>query len=300
MSTGRTPSGLLMLLAASTLWGTVGTAQALAAVGASPPVVGAARLAVGAIALVAAGAAAGGLATAWAPGLKRWTVGAGLATAVYQAAFFAAVDRTGVALGTLVAMASAPVLCALLARAVVGERLPRGWGPATACAVAGCVLLLAPGADATADGLGVALALVAGGCYSVYTVSAKRLLSAGVQPLPILAGSVATGAIALAPVLASGAGGLATPRGVALVAWLGLVATGIGYLLFARGLAHVPAAAAGTLSLAEPLTASLLGLVVLGERPSGAAAAGAALLAAGLALATRPAAPRLQPSRAAP
>jgi DME family drug/metabolite transporter len=196
------------------------------------------------------------------------------------------------------------VLCALLARSVMGERLPRGWGPATACALAGCVLLLAPGAEATADALGVALALVAGGCYAVYTVSAKRLLSAGVQPLPILAGSVATGAVVLAPVLANGAGGLASGRGLALVAWLGLVATGLGYLLFARGLAQVPAAAAGTLSLAEPLTASLLGIAVLGERLSGAEAAGGALLAAGLALATlgatRPAAPRLQPSQAAP
>jgi DME family drug/metabolite transporter len=47
----------------------------------------------------------------------------------------------------------------------------------------------------------------------------------------------------------------------------------------------VRAATAGTLSLAEPLTASLLGIVVLGERPSPSGAAGAALLAAGLALA---------------
>jgi DME family drug/metabolite transporter len=47
----------------------------------------------------------------------------------------------------------------------------------------------------------------------------------------------------------------------------------------------VAAATAGTLSLAEPLTASLLGVLVLGERPSPAAAAGAVLLAAGLALA---------------
>jgi DME family drug/metabolite transporter len=52
-----------------------------------------------------------------------------------------------------------------------------------------------------------------------------------------------------------------------------------------RGLARVPAAAAGTLSLAEPLTASLLGIVALGERPSAAGAAGAVLLVAGLALA---------------
>jgi DME family drug/metabolite transporter len=286
-----------MLLAASTLWGTVGTAQALAAVGADPPVVGAARLAVGAVALLAVGAAAGGLRGAWAPGMRRWTVAAGLATAVYQAAFFAAVDRTGVALGTLVALATAPILCGVLAR----EALPRGWAAATACAVTGCALLLAPGADGGADALGVALALVAGACYAVYTVSAKRLLTAGVEPLSVLAGSVATGALVLAPVLVGGASGLATARGVALVAWLGLVATALGYVLFARGLRRVPAALAGTLSLAEPLTASVLGVVVLGERPSSGAAAGAALLAVGLVLAaTRPGAPRPQPSPAAP
>jgi DME family drug/metabolite transporter len=277
-----------MLLAASTLWGTVGTAQALAAVGADPPVVGAARLALGAFALLTAALALGGpagLVSAWAPGARGWTLCAGLATAIYQASFFAAVDRTGVALGTLVALASAPVLCGVLARAVAGERLPRGWAGATVCAVAGCGLLLAPGADGSADGLGIGLALVSGACYATYTVSAKRLLSRGVEPLPVLAGSVTAGALVLAPVLVAGAGQLANPRGLALVAWLGLAATGLGYLLFASGLARVAAATAGTLSLAEPLTASLLGVVLLGERPSPGAAAGAALLAAGLALA---------------
>jgi DME family drug/metabolite transporter len=303
MTTGRTQAGVsacagwrrlaggpLMLLGASTLWGTVGTAQALAATGADPPVVGAARLASGAVALVAVGLALGGrsgLARAWAPGARSWTLCAGVVTAVYQATFFAAVARTGVALGTLVALASAPVLCGLLARRVAGERLPRGWLGATACAVAGCALLLAPGADASADAIGVALALVAGACYAVYTVCAKRLLSAGVDPLPILAGSVATGALVLAPVLAAGAAQLVSARGLALVAWLGLAATATGYVLFARGLARVPAAAAGTLSLAEPLTASLLGVIVLGERPAPAAAGGALLLAAGLGFAVR-------------
>src|ERR671931_96765 len=102
MRTGRSgAAGPLMLLAASTLWGTVGTAQALADLGADPPVVGAARLAAGAIALLAAAVALigrRGVTGAWAVGVRRWTLCAGLATAVYQASFFAAVARTGVAL----------------------------------------------------------------------------------------------------------------------------------------------------------------------------------------------------------
>jgi DME family drug/metabolite transporter len=277
-----------MLLAASVLWGTVGTAQALADLGADGPVVGASRLASGAVALWVVGLALcgrRGMAGAWARGPRRCTLAAGFAVAVYQASFFAAVARTGVAVGTLVALAAAPVGCGVLARALMGERLPRGWAAATACALAGCGLLLAPGADGTADPLGVALALVAGCCYAVYTVSGKQALSTGVEPIAFLAGSVTLGALVLAPVLVVGAGQLASVRGIALVAWLGLAATAVGYVLFARGLALVPAAAAGTLSLAEPLTAALLGVVVLGERPSVTAAVGAALLAGGLALA---------------
>jgi DME family drug/metabolite transporter len=277
-----------MLLAASVLWGTVGTAQALADIGADGPVVGASRLACGAVALWAVGLALGGpraMAGAWAAGRRRYTLAAGFAVATYQASFFAAVSRTGVAVGTLVALAAAPVGCGVLARLVAGERLPRGWTAATICALAGCALLLAPGAEGTADPLGVALALVGGCCYAVYTVSGKQALSAGAEPLAFLAGSVAVGALVLAPVLIAGAGQLASARGIALMAWLGLAATAVGYVLFVRGLARVPAAVAGTLSLGEPLTAAVLGVVVLGERPSATAAVGAALLAGGLALA---------------
>ena len=47
---------------------------------------------------------------------------------------------------------------------------------------------------------------------------------------------------------------------------------------------RVPARTAGTLSLAEPLTATVLGTVVLSEAWSPARAGGGALLAAGLAV----------------
>lgn len=71
-----------------------------------------------------------------------------------------------------------------------------------------------------------------------------------------------------------------------MVGWLGLVTTAAAYLLFARGLQHLPAATVGTPSLAEPLTAATLSLLVLGERPAPGAALGAATLLAGLFLAT--------------
>src|SRR5205823_8240682 len=80
----------------------------------------------------------------------------------------------------------------------------------------------------------------------------------------------------------------AEPNTLALVGWLAVPATAFGYLLFVTGLRHVTAAAAGTLSLAEPLVAALLGLTLLGEQLPWPAGAGAGLLLTGLVVATMP------------
>lgn len=63
---------------------------------------------------------------------------------------------------------------------------------------------------------------------------------------------------------------------------LGLVTVGVGYTLFWAGLHSVPVAMAATLTLAEPLTAGTLGVLVLGERLSMAAGLGIGLILAGL------------------
>ena len=145
------------------------------------------------------------------------------------------------------------------------------------------MLLLAPSGQAGVDPLGIALSLVAGACYGTYTVCVKRLLGSGADPLSVLVATVTIGAALLAPALATGAGGLISPAGLLLVVWLGPVATAGAYTLFVRGLARVPARTAGTLSLAEPLTATVLGTVALSEAWSPARVAGGALLATGLA-----------------
>jgi DME family drug/metabolite transporter len=54
--------------------------------------------------------------------------------------------------------------------------------------------------------------------------------------------------------------------GIALTAWLALISTALAYVLFVRGLRAIPASIAGTLSRAEPLVASPLAVLVLGER----------------------------------
>ena len=271
----------LLVLASAVLFGTTGTAQALGP-DASPLVVGAARIAVGAVLLLLA-------ARLFAPRTGgTWSRGSLAAAAVgiaaYQLTFFAAVDDTGVAIGTVVALGSAPALTGLLAFLVTGAALTRRWAAATALATAGVLLLVLSGADARVSGVGVLLALGAGASYAAYTLASKQLLDAGHAPEEVMARGFAWAAVLLAPVLvAGGPDELGSAGGVTLALYLGAFPTALAYVLFARGLRRLGAGETATLTLAEPLTAAALGALVLDERPGTLAVAGAALVLAGLA-----------------
>ncbi len=73
-------------------------------------------------------------------------------------------------------------------------------------------------------------------------------------------------------------------NGLGVALHLGIIATAVAYLLFARGLIGVPVATAVTLSLAEPLTAALLGVVIVGESLTPVARIGVTVLFFGLAI----------------
>ncbi len=270
-----TAAARTQVLLAAVCFGTTGTAQALGPGGLAPAGVGAARILVGGGLLVAVALVTHGLQMlARLP--RRPVVAAAVAVAVYQLAFFAAVADTGVAVGTIVALGSAPAMAGAIEWAVEGRAPARSWAMATALACAGVALLAMAGADASISPLGVTLALVAGASYASYTLAAKRMLSAGHAPETVMAGAFGLGAVALLPVLAfTGAGWLAQPGGAALALFLGIVPTAGAYLLFARGLRRLSAAETATLTLAEPLTAALLGVIVLSERMSAPAALGA-------------------------
>jgi len=278
-----TPHAVLIVLAA-VLWGTTGTAQALAPADAQPMVVGALRLLVGGAALLAWALASGGL-----RGVPVWPVlplaAAGASMAIYQVCFFTAMLKTGVAAGTLVAIGSAPVFAGLLAFLIRGERPGRRWLLATALAVGGCALLMTvDAAGVRISPAGILLALGAGAAYANYAVVSKGILE-HLDPAAAMAVVFVTGALLLVPVLLFyDLAWLAAPRGLTAALYLGVVATALSYILYARGLKGTPVAHAVTLTLAEPLTAGLLGIAVLGERLSGQSALGMALILAGLAV----------------
>jgi DME family drug/metabolite transporter len=282
----------LQVLLAALCFATTGTAQALGPGGADPVGVGAVRILVGGALLVAVAVAL----RSGMPRLRRAHGAAVAGVAVYQLAFFAAVADTGVAVGTIVALGSAPTLAGLFEWLLERRRPERRWAVATALACAGVALLALAGGEASVSVPGVALAIVAGAAYAVYTLAAKRLLTAGHAPEAVMAAAFGLGAIVLLPALAlSSPGWLLHADGLALALFLGVIPTALAYVLFARGLRRLSASETATLTLAEPLTAGALGALVLAM-----SAAGAGLVLAGLlALAVRvPLQPVASPARA--
>jgi DME family drug/metabolite transporter len=271
----------LQVLLAALCFGTTGTAQALGPDGASPLTVGAVRVALGAALLLLALRLAGGSAPLR---LARGPLAVGgLGVAGYQLCFFAAVHDTGVAVGTVAALGSAPAFAGLGGWLVDRTKPSSAWALATALAGVGVALMALSGSAAEVSASGVALALGAGASYAVFTLASKRLLDAGAAVDRVMAGVFTLGALLLVPVLIVGdLDWLASPGGLAMAVWLGAVPTALAYILFAHGLRLLPASEVATLTLAEPVTAAALGAIVLGERPGALAVAGIAVVIGGL------------------
>jgi len=212
----------------------------------------------------------------------------GGAMAAYQIFYFQAVMLTGVAVAALLAICSAPLMIAGLAAAFLRERLTSTVAVSLAMAVGGTPLLvIGPrgiGEISSGFAAGAVLALGAGLSYAIYAVVGKATL-ARVAPLPLAGVTFTVAALALAPVL-WWAPVVAEPlaKGWPLFLYLGLVPTALAYGLFTVGLRRTPATVAGITTLLEPLTASVLGGLLFGERLGAAGTIGAILLLTAIAL----------------
>lgn len=282
----RARRGVWFVLVASVLWGTTGTAQALAPVNAQPLTVGFVRLSLGTIVLFLIAARQGHLSSLreWRSWPLRTTLLASVAIAAYQLFFFAGVARTGVAVGTVVGIGSTPIAAGILTYLAFRTFPGRRWTISTFLALLGCTLLILSGGDLKVNGLGIFLAMAAGFSYALYTLLGKELLEQKPRGA-VLSITFLFGSILLLPILFLGDfSWLTEPRGVLVALHLGFITVGLAYTLYAMGLSIISVAATATLTLAEPLTAGLLGIFVLGEELSVGALAGIILMLAGLVL----------------
>ena len=308
MSVASSPGrlrGLGLIALAAVAWGTTGSATLVlvSRAGATPLVIGAGRMLVGAVFLAVAAivwrrrsaqiAGAPARADAW-----RW-LALGACMAAFQVAYFSAVTRAGIAVTSLVAICSAPLMIAALAARLLGEPLPPRVLVALGFGVAGTALLVAaPVAGTTAPRplSGVLLALGAGLAYALYVVIAKAAVTR-MPPLRLSALTFAVAAVLMSPALMMPGAGHQVARGWLGLLYLGVVTTAAAYALYTAGLRSVSASAAGVASLLEPLTATLLGVLLFGERFGIAGWAGAALLLVALVLVAAAERRRAEPRR---
>ena len=287
--------GLALIGLAAVSWGTTGsvTTVLVAAADTNALVIGAVRMLIAAPLLAGIGRWTAGPARLGAAERRR-CVGLGLCMAAFQASYFSAVTLTGIAVAALIAICCAPLLIAGLAAMMLGERVTARVGWALAIGIAGTALLIV-GPRGVADvssrfGAGVLLALGASLSYALYVVLAKAALARSAPPLPLAATSFGVAAVVLAPTLLTPDLGRQLALGWPWLLYLGAVATAGAYAAYTIGLRDVPASSAGVAALIEPLTATLLGVGLFGERLGALGAAGAVLLLVALALlVTRPA-----------
>ena len=270
----------LLVLLGAVLWGTTGTSQTFMPQTIHPLAVGASRLAVGGFTLLII------LLVMRKIDFRNWpwkaTIYAAISMAVFQYLFFSSVRLTGVAIGTVVTIGSAPVFSGLIEWIIVKRRPTRVWMSATALAIVGCALLFLNKEGVVVNPIGIAMSLGAGSLFAVYALVNKEVLDY-VPAVPAVAVIFSLSALMLLPFLfLFETEGLLTGRGLAVVLYLGIATTSVAYILFSTGLKWIPSSSAVTLSLAEPLTAALLSVLVVGERLDITSWIGIAMLLGGI------------------
>lgn len=216
----------------------------------------------------------------------------GLFQALYQGSYLVAVDLTGAAIATLIALCLAPVLVAVLAAPLLGERVRPVTLAALAAAIVGTALLV--WGDLVETGAlrihGLMMAMLAALVYAGFTLTSR--FTASTTPVYTTAFlCFATAALLLLPAVLW-QNGFAALAGLNLQQWLlilyiGIVPTCIGYVSFFKGMTSTPATLSSIIVTLEPLFVALLAWVLLGERLGAAGVAGAIILTLAVMAASR-------------
>ncbi|WP_433532812.1 DMT family transporter [Micromonospora sp. CA-263727] len=182
----------------------------------------------------------------------------------------------------------APILVAVAAILVLGERLTGRLGLGMAVAFAGVALIAAGGFTGHADKLGVALAVLSAALYAFGVLLQKRLL-ARVDAVTMTWLGALAGTAALLPFAPALLGEIAAapPSATLGMLYLGVFPTAIGFLTWGYVLSRWTAGRTTAATYLVPPVTVLLSWTVLGEVPAPLALLGGALCLTGVILATR-------------
>ena len=217
----------------------------------------------------------------WTPKALALAAAFGTATATMNVIFYAAISL--LPLGTVVSLE-------FLGPVAVAAFTGRGWRPRCAAVLAllGVVSISGLGVDMGEPDqrMGVVLALAAGAAWAGYIFLGRRAASAG-SGIDSLAVGMVFGALVYAPfAVGTAAGALASVRSTAKALGVGLLSTAVPYGLDQVVLKRLGTDTFALLSSLMPATSMLVGVVVLGQLPSGWEVTGLVLVSVAVALAS--------------
>ncbi|MEU2766852.1 EamA family transporter [Streptomyces diastaticus] len=199
----------------------------------------------------------------------RRVLATGVGLTVFQTAYFAAVQETGLAVGTVVSLGSGPVLIALGARLLLGERLGRGGLLAVGGALLGLAVLVLGGEGVAVRPSGIALGVLAAAGYASVTLMTRFWGRDGDgDPLSTTTWAFAVGVLLLLPFgLLEGVVPQSTDpvRVIGLLVYVAAVPSALAYALYFAGAAVVRSATVSVIMLLEPVSAAAIAVLLLGE-----------------------------------
>lgn len=255
--------GRLSIVAAALLWSTGGLAIKLVPLDAFGVVFWRSAIAVALYLVV------------FRPSRERWKR-ASLLSALFYAAMivtFVSATKLTTAANAIFLQYSGPLYVLAFAPLVLKEPFRKADAVAVGAALVGMSLFFVGRLDPGA--LKGNLVAVASGVFFGGTILLLRRDRSRDAIASVLLGNVLAALLALPFATTSLA---LSGSALGLVLFLGVFQLGVSYILFVRGLSVVPAAEASLLGMLEPLFNPLWALLGLGERPSGWAALGGAIV----------------------
>lgn len=198
--------------------------------------------------------------------------------------FFFGVKATGIAVGAATMIGSAPIWAGIL-DIFLNRRIPAPlWWLGTSCATSGGVLMIVAQVSTwQIDPFGLTACLLSGLFYAAYTISSSKLVQR-MSPLVVTSSTFSVATMMAIPMalIFSGLPSHITTIDCMVVGYLGIVVTGIAYLLFSFALTRISATTGVAMSLIEPVTAFFMAILVAGEPITWLAFLGLCLILVGL------------------
>ncbi|MFM2587568.1 DMT family transporter [Vibrio sp. TBV020] len=272
-TTSQYQTGVVAILFASLLWGTTGTAASFAHQ-VSPLAIGAFSMGIGGLLQAV---------LSWSSirhhfnqimVFKLALIISCAALAVYPLAFYTSMKLSGVAVGTVISIASAPFFTVLIGCLFSkNNRISIQWWISFAFGSVGIIMLVMAKSNGAVESdhssylLGIVLGLIAGLSYAIYSWVAKRMIDDGIKSQAAIGSIFAGGALLLIPSLTfTGDNLFADITNASVSIYMAIIPMCLGYLAFGYGLRYVDVSSANLLTLFEPVVAAVLAVWIVGEK----------------------------------